>query len=319
MPYIAEIRFVVPPDPVSDFRDGRLHMLLDLGPQQAAALAKDETGLRDHIAVRTMRNRRIYFLAVNHRNRALQNQDLRKALAHAIDRTKILDEVYRVGATDSKEPPHRALNGPYPPGSWACKPSGLPADPYMPQMAAEKAKAASAALSMIRLSLKYPDGDAAVKEACEKIQAQVEAATGVKLELVPRSRRDLHKDVEIQHDYELAYYAYDFPSEAYWLWPLFNPDARAINEPGGSNFLGYQNDGRLEALFQTAMSHRDFARVREVTHQIHQALWERMPFIPLWQLDTVIAIHRDVITTRIDPLVIFSEIERWKLGTSKES
>ena len=33
--------------------------------------------------IRTLSNRRVYFLAVNHTNEYLQNQHLRKALAHA--------------------------------------------------------------------------------------------------------------------------------------------------------------------------------------------------------------------------------------------
>jgi hypothetical protein len=38
-----------------------------------------------------------------------------------------------------------------------------------------------------------------------------------------------------------------------------------------------------------------------------------MPLIPLWQLDTHLAYHHDLTPVRIDPLLVFSEVEQWKL------
>jgi hypothetical protein len=42
-------------------------------------------------------------------------------------------------------------------------------------------------------------------------------------------------------------------------------------------------------------------------------MWAKMPMIPLWQLDTVIAVHKRLTPSRIDPLVIFADVERWRL------
>src|SRR5204863_7502024 len=124
-----EIHFVHSGNPGRDFPDGRLHLLLDLPTDKMASLRSSKG-----VTIQTLPNRRIYFLAVNHRSRALQNEDLRRAIAHAIDRTKILDEVFRADLKSDPMPPHRPLNGPYPPGSWACKPN-LPANPFDPALA----------------------------------------------------------------------------------------------------------------------------------------------------------------------------------------
>jgi hypothetical protein len=43
-----------------------------------------------------------------------------------------------------------------------------------------------------------------------------------------------------------------------------------------------------------------------------------MPFVPLWQLDTHIAVHKDLRTVPepdgLDPLLIFTHVDRWKLA-----
>jgi ABC-type transport system substrate-binding protein len=307
MPQIREIHFVHSENPAHDFADGRLHLLLDLPTDQIGQL-KSVKG----VTVQTVLNRRIYFLAVNHRSRLLQNEDLRRAIAHAIDRTKIVNEIFRADLKNDPMPPHRPLNGPFPPGTWACKPN-LPPDPYDPTLARVMAGKVKGASTRLKLSLKYPADDPRVERACKAIREQVAAlGTGLQLELEPKTPRQLHDEVEFGHDFELAYYHYDFPTEAYWLWPLFNSSAKAVDR-GGKNFLGYQNDGQLESLFIKSMGHRDFQEVQRLTQDIHAHLFQKMPFIPLWQLDTHLAIHDDLKPVRLDPLLVFTDVEQWKL------
>ena len=38
-----------------------------------------------------------------------------------------------------------------------------------------------------------------------------------------------------------------------------------------------------------------------------------MPLIPLWQLDTHVALHPALRPTRLDPLLIFDDVAEWKL------
>src|SRR5262249_9760870 len=111
LPQIREIRFVRSTNPAHDFADGRLHLLLDLPTDKLSSLRAVKG-----VTVQPLPNRRIFFWGVNYRSRALQNEDWRRAIAHAIDRTKILDEVFRADLKSDPMPPHRPLNGPYPPG-----------------------------------------------------------------------------------------------------------------------------------------------------------------------------------------------------------
>jgi peptide/nickel transport system substrate-binding protein len=303
-PYIREIHFFHSDDPAKDFQDGRLQVLLDLPTEATRPLQSLGT-----VRVETLRNRRVWFLAVNHRAPALKDQDLRKAIAYGIDRTKILDDVFRSHLKDAPDVPHRPLNGPYPPDSWACNPSLSKPDPFNPLLARGLADKVKARRPQVKLRLKYPDDEQA-RRACEALREQVTANTGVDLELIPRSPRELYQDVELQHDYDLAYYHYDYPDELYWLWALFNPDPRAL-EPGGGNYLGYENDSELESAFRAAMGHREFAKVRQLTRTIHAILFAKMPLIPLWQLDTHIAL-KGVTPVNLDPLLVFPDVGQWK-------
>ena len=119
----------------------------------------------------------------------------------------------------------------------------------------------------------------------------------------------------MNHDYELAYYHWDYPDNLFWLWPLFHPPG----EDHKDNFFCYSDENeedafQLENAIQTAMGHRDFAEVQKRTYTIHQLIYNKMPLIPLWQLDSYVAFHKDVEHPQtLDPLRLFADIEKWKL------
>ncbi|HMC88845.1 MAG TPA: ABC transporter substrate-binding protein, partial [Gemmataceae bacterium] len=236
----------------------------------------------------------------------LGNPSLRRAIAHAIDREKILNDVFRDGHADW----HRPLNGPYPRSSWACN-QNIPADPFNPATAKAAADSARQERPVLpTLTLLYPDDDPAIKQACAMIQKQVHEV-GITLNPAPRSRAKLHREVEEDNNYDLAYYYWDFPNEAYWIWPLLDPAAAV---PGGRNFLRYVNDDQLSSFFRKTMTHREFPVVRRYTHDIHDRIYEQMPFIPLWQLDTHLAYHNSLtLPSDIDPVLVFTDVENWKL------
>ncbi|TMQ30199.1 MAG: hypothetical protein E6K70_24600 [Planctomycetota bacterium] len=117
LPRIREIHFIVSKDRQKDFTKGReqgqMCLLLDL----PTARIKEVSTIPEVSVLPKMRNRRIYFLAVNNRSTVLRSQPLRRAIAHGINREQILTDVFRDGNADF----HRPLNGPYPRYSWACR------------------------------------------------------------------------------------------------------------------------------------------------------------------------------------------------------
>src|SRR5205823_4279201 len=103
----------------------------------------------------------------------------------------------------------------------------------------------------------------------------------------------------------------DFANDLYSLWPLFDPRDEALAT--GSNYLGFR-DVSFTELLQNASSHRDFAEVKRLAYDIHAGFYDRMPFIPLWQLDYHVAVHPNLKLPRVDPLRVFANVEEWVLG-----
>src|SRR5262249_18482226 len=112
---------------------------------------------------------------------------------------------------DARSDTHRALNGPYPPDSWAsCPPPQVPAKLFAPDKAREFARAAAKGKGKpppVELTLKSPTGDIRVERACQDIAAQLgELGTSVGRPVRVRSvglpPQQLREDLE-QRNYEL--------------------------------------------------------------------------------------------------------------------
>src|SRR5262249_17269622 len=145
-------------DPVTDLKNGNLDLVTDLPSDKVKAVQEKA---KQYKVLGPMPNRRIYFLAVNHRNPTLANADVRKAIAHAINREALLEDYFRAGLGNNV---HRALNGPYPANSWACD----PALKFSAALAKSHMKAAeSAGNQKIELSLKYANNDLQAARAME--------------------------------------------------------------------------------------------------------------------------------------------------------
>src|SRR5262249_29499990 len=161
----------------------------------------------------------------------------------------------------------------------------------------------------VRLTLKYPAEEPGVPDACRaiadhaaKLFSQVQV--NLVLELVPLSPQRMRDAIQ-NRDYELAYHRWDFPDDNFWLWPLFDPHPDALR-PGGTNFLGYDNDAELQSLLRSVMSHRHFPTVRAQQQSVHNHLYERMPLIPLWQLSETVAVHPSLSAPKLDPYHVFA-------------
>ncbi len=303
---VREIRMVAWADLQADKPLPQL--VLDVPAKSVAALKK--LGYAD---AHSVPSRRVYFLALNHRVPALANQDLRRALAHAIQRDKILDDYFR--GPDVPARLFQPLNGPFPAHSWAyCPPPRVPEELYLLGLAKSFARKASQQLGATRLTLKFPADEPGVKEACTAIASQVSQISDqaqISIELVPLSSQQMRAALD-KRDYELAYHHWDFPDNNFWLWPLFDPHPDAL-KPGGSNFLGYDNDAKLQSMLRAAMIHRFFPVVHEYQQNIHAHLYERMPLIPLWQLPDVYMTHPSLSAPGLDPHQVFLNVLDWKI------
>ena len=315
LPRIHEIQFFETRDPIADFPNN-LDLVLDLRPGEVARMR----AVKNVTVAAPLPGRRIYFLAVNHQRADLGNPHLRRALSLAIDREDLLNRFFREKPGNGV---HRALDGPYPPGSWACNPKVKPADLF--DVGRARAQMDEFKKKNVRLSLKYPNDDPALDAAMKYLATNLKNTIGVDVDAMPMPPRRLREAVEEEQDYELAYCYYDYPDQTYWLWPLLDPRSAQL---GGRNYLGYTKAANLERRFQEVRGHRNFDRVREITHTIHRIfIQQEMPFIPLWQLDRQLVVHNDLLLydgvrnlpvhagtpLPLDPLRLFSTVEYWKV------
>jgi ABC-type transport system substrate-binding protein len=320
LPHIEEIHFILyknAGDEMKSKKSSRCDLMLDLTAKEAADLADLQAranGLDMRLSPVALINRRIYFLAVNHRNPALANAAFRRALAYAIHRDELLDD-FRATPGQTL---HTPLNGPYPIKSWACNPllaqnNGNHLDPFSEERA--KTSMAQAFKEGIRdpgLTLKYPAGDPAVEKAMNSLCEKVRDAINVTLKPVAVPPAELRRDVETTYSYDLAYYHYDFPDDVYWLGPLLDPRGG----PGDQNYMSYTGD--LVPLIRDISRRCDFPEVQKYTYILHDKfLNEEMPFIPLWQLDALSAYSKRVDIPKMDqpfdPVRVFTDVERWRL------
>lgn len=311
-PHIEKIRLYTYANAVEELRNPpKLDLVLDLTAKEAQELLerqrKEGLPIEVPMPLPAVPNRRIYFLAIN--NYKLPDVNLRRALAFAINREELLGNHFRAGL-----PVHRTINGPFPAGSWACNPNvnNSPDKKGLDLFDPDSAKTAMVAVEKpIGLKLKYPQGQPSLVDAMKELCRQVKNLTGVELTPVPCDPYQLREDVEQTQKYDLAYYHYDFPDESYWLAPLLGPPPLADLKDNGNMFRFTHPD--LPKLLAGTETFRNFAEVQKYQWQIHDLLHKQMPFIPLWQLDPLLAYRSQVKPDGLNPGKVFSNIEDWRV------
>ena len=303
-PKIREINFrrFAAEEMVGEILSGRVQLAYGLTAKQVDQLTEQRR------QVKKLRPRGVWFLAPNYRRAAMKNQQLRLALAHAIDRRSILDKVFR---PQGRGDDHAELSGPFPRSSWA-------SDGDAPAFDVEQARAfalnAQRELGQLApLKLVYASDDADAESACRQIQAQ---AAAVEIAIVPEaaSPDDFADRILRRHDFDLAYWRHDYADETYELWPLFDPDP-AAQAAGGANFMGAVPDASLAGFFRELALHKRYADIRALMHKIHDHVARTAAIIPLWQLDVYVAVDDSLQGIALDPDVLFGDVRQWELRT----
>ena len=347
LPNIREVRFVQVtridpvsrnPSPTLDlpdaFRTGRLHILTDIPTADIEKFTAPAAALTGRAEVVTAAvNRRVHVLAVNLTRPNLQNKALRQMLSMAIDREKILNEVFRAGKDF-----HRVMSGPYPPGSWA-ESRGQPL--YQRDAAVSRLRTyLSDAGAKLEVELAFPVEDPLAEEACRRIKAAVEDVSKdvggdrkfvVNLLRLPMSELLLRVGEE-HNRFDLAYVPFDYPDDWYpfALGAALEPQA-AVR--GGRNWFHFltpetnpdPDDLRLLPLLNSLRKYSDVSgTLAAKSDEAGKLFNDCLPFIPLWQLDRHMVVStnlkvylddssRPVSPSLLNPTTLFQGIARWKL------
>lgn len=333
LPAIREIRFYVPNESSlsGDIKAGQLHIFPD-PPVDWINRIRNEVGIKDIVRMHTMpNNRRIHLVAINHRQANLQDEKFRQGLSAAIDRDAIMKDVFK----NKEILTHTPLVGPFPVNSWAT-----------PQAARSTKLSKPGASGLLdegqrtnrvpQLRLSYIKDDPVNEQTCLAMKKQIEAASTagggkkVTINLDPLTAEQFRLRIHFEHNFDLALTTFDYRNDLYSLHGLFDPEASGRQ---GRNYMGYltdeakptQNDRLLGKCLQELRQHRDFnTHVKNLMHDLHNQVNARVPFIPLWQLERTVAVHRELdiafettneslTPDHLDPNVIFTGIELWRL------
>ncbi|MEU4314404.1 ABC transporter substrate-binding protein [Nocardia sp. NPDC024068] len=171
-PHLDGVEYVVVPDAqtrISQLRSGQLDLLLGAGPRDADALSRNpafrvvpQTGVRAN-----------WYIGANVRAPGLQDVRVRRAIAHAVDRARILADVYRGhGSTDALPWPE------YSPAFDAGLNSAYSHDP-------DKARALVAEAGELPvIPISYTTGSTETEAVAQIVQADL-AAAGIDTRLDP--------------------------------------------------------------------------------------------------------------------------------------
>lgn len=229
------------------------------------------------LAGQTLEGSRFYWLLPNHDRAPLDNQKVRQAVAHAIDRSAIVAGTFFGQATP-------ILGGVIPEWNWAY--AGL--DHFSPRGDVEKAKALLAEAG-------YPDGFETSLTMASSFPAMVSMAPIIQANLAAVGIRASIDTMEIPRYWDEVWAPSEFDMTAmYWVSPLADPDDFVYNNYHSGTALNVQKSGdaEMDAILTKAKSGTDReTRKADYLKQQEMSL-EQMPIVPLVNAWLLIA-HTD--------------------------
>ncbi|WP_342643092.1 ABC transporter substrate-binding protein [Rhodoligotrophos ferricapiens] len=266
---------------------GEIDFVAQLSPQDVRLIQNNPEIKLDPIKVGQW-----YSLQWHWNEAPFNNADLRKAIAHSLDRNKINQILWAGTGTVS--------NGPTPPGLWWSPPA---TDGYVYDV--EKAKellAKSGVPAGTELVLAAPT-DNVLRQLNQLVKEQVEAI-GLKVRLDPVSQSEWYARVV---DKKINFTPMRWTQRA-------DPDGLLyilFHSKGYANTTGYSNP-EVDRLLDEARSIDDMAKRKELYDQVHKLLLEDLPYVPVGFAAEFVAMNKDVHGFRWIPDLIPRFRAMWK-------
>ncbi len=305
---IAEIRMVYQPEMsllVQSLLLNAIQMVVEVPPGKIAEIAN--TG---KFTIMPYNSLAFAFFGYNNKNPILKIKEVRQAFTMAMDRNKMLEDIY-FGKGE-------VISGPFSPASWGYNPDVTPW-PYD----VKKAKALLESVGIrdtdgdgiveykgtpLKFKLKIPiySGNEGGLSVCLRFQNYLKAL-GVVVTLEHREYEKWKEEVKSKQDFDIVFAEWLFDNSSD-ISSLFHS---AKNQPpSGDNFISYSNskiDGLLEK-FSNTINHE--VR-RRINYELHEILADETPYTFLWTLEKNAAIDNKVKKTVVHPYRFFTFINEW--------
>lgn len=243
-----------------------------------------------------------WYMAYNHKNKALRDLAVRQAIALAINREELLEA--HLGRGDT-------LSGPFTESSpfynFEVEPreQDLAKAREILDAAGYKKKGKVRRKGRVKLDFKFVmDKELASNQALFLgIQAQLK-----KIGVIARPQYVDHaryrEQVFSRKKFDLTLNVWSF-EEVEDVYPLFHSE-------GVMNFINY-NNADVDTLLDTAKATRDYKQYKEYMKKLHATLNQDLPYFFLWSLDVYSGISKRVRNVYIQPYYYFTSFKEWGL------
>jgi peptide/nickel transport system substrate-binding protein len=285
---LARVRFTVVPDTTTralELRKGSADAAINALTSDTVVALEREPNLQIERAPGTV----LSYLAFNLRDPTLQDVRVRQAIAYAIDRTPLLQYIWRGFA----QPALSVL----PPQSWAYD-QDVAAYPHDPEKARQMLDAAGyRAHDGVRFHL--------------TMKTSTEESTRLLAAVLQQQLRDVGIALDIR-TFEFATFFADVTTGAFQLYSLRwiggneDPDIFEYSfhsnrfPPKGAN-RGFYSNPRVDSLIDQARRETDQNVRKKLYAEVQEVLAQDLPYINLWYFDNVLVHTRRVRNVTLNP------------------
>lgn len=239
-----------------------------------------------------------HVLQFNPESKPLQNRELRRALAYAIDRPRIL-KIVILGGSDS---PHaRLVSAPFPSNSYAYG-SLINLRDHDVLLAVSLAFGARKQLGGTVPTLNMIAPPEPVAQAAARDIIRQWERIGVHVELVSDTEAAGNSPPS---DWDILYRTVQMAEPLTELWPFltFDPQVRVES-------LRHLPDWLAQELIDLENA-ADWSSATRILHQLHRHLQAEAQVIPLWEVDDLLVIRKNISGFPSRPVHPYQGLERW--------
>lgn len=283
-PSIPQVVVRIIPDAttrVLELRRGTINFVINSIPLDQVEQFKTNPDFK----VQTSHGGAYQYMAFNMRDPVLRKKEVRKALAHAIDRARIVrDLLHGYGAVTESM---------FPPGHWA-RAENLPTYEYNPQKAAQMLDAAG---------LRDPDGAGPKSRFRIVFRTSTDEEANQQAQMIQQMLREVGVDMQILTS-EFGTFMEDVKNGRFQMFSLrragiSDPDFyytifhSASLAPVGQN-RGYYINKRVDQLIEEGRSTFDKTRRKAAYEEVQKILADELPYISLYHRDNVAIMRKNI-------------------------
>jgi peptide/nickel transport system substrate-binding protein len=282
-PHIQHVRIKIIPEAIVmalELRKGTVDIALNvLPPDIVEALRRD-----DNLEVRESTGTRYQYMAFNLKDPVFRDVRVRKAIAHAIDREKILKYLWR----NQAEPAASVI----PPNNWAYAPD-VATYPYDP----ERARSLLREAGQGHLSFTFSTSTEETQRMLASVLQQQLREVGIEMRIRSNEFATFYNDI-ISGNFQ----AYSLR----WIGGNTDPDIFDLifnstrTPPNGAN-RGFYSNPEVDRLVGIARREMDMEIRKQAYRRVQQIVAEELPYVNLWFLDNVCVYSKRIGGLRLYP------------------